>query len=286
MMLIWQLTHTHQYVFFIFFGLITLMIGSFINVLIYRLPIMLKQQWQSDCHVLLNLPEKPASQVFNLWLPRSFCPSCNHTLSFYCNIPVLSWLILKRRCLYCQASISILYPAIEIMCCLLSLLAAWHFGIDFLLIFISLFIWINIALFFIDLEHFLLPDNLTLTLLWLGLIANYYTLFTTLPEAMFSACGAYLVLWSIMQIFYLVTGKIGMGHGDFKLFAAYGAWFGWTKLPLILLVASLSGATFGAIYLFFTRKGKNTPIPFGPFLCCSGLICLFTSQSSLISIFY
>lgn len=255
-------------------ALFTLAIGSLLNVIIYRLPAMLHACLMNECRNLVNLAEESSNSI-NLFLPRSFCPTCKKTIPAKYNIPLLSYLFLRGRCKYCKQPISLRYPLVETLCCLLSLLASWYFGFSLSLIFILLFIWILIALFFIDLEQQLLPDSLTLGLLWLGLLANTQSLFTSLPIAVLSAAGAYLVLWLFIKLFYLFTGKIGMGNGDFKLFAAFGAWFGWTQLPLILLFASLTGAITGLIYLKTQGKNKDTPIPFGPFLCLAGLVSLF-----------
>lgn len=171
------------------------------------------------------------------------------------------------------------YPLVEILTLILSLYALFHFGLSLELVFSLLFVWICICLIFIDMDHQLLPDNLTLSLLWAGLIANTMQIYTSLPNAVLSAAGAWLALWSFIQLFYLITGKIGMGHGDFKLFAAFGAWFGWTLLPLTLIMASLSGAVIGSIVLKIKKKNNDTPIPFGPFLAVSGIISLFWGQN-------
>lgn len=259
---------------YIFFGLICLAVGSLLNVIIYRLPLMLQAEWSTQCHALLELPEASVKKI-NLFYPRSFCTNCKTMIPSWHNIPILSYAILKGRCRQCHEPISLRYPLVEAACLLLSLLAAHIFGFHFSLIFILLFVWIIICLCMIDLQHQLLPDSLTLSLLWLGLIANTQSLFTTLPNAVLSAAGIYLSLWLFIQLFYLVTGKIGMGEGDFKLFAAFGAWFGWTQLPLILLISTLSGAIVGMIYLKLSKKTRETPIPFGPFLCIAGLISLF-----------
>lgn len=257
--------------------LFSLSIGSLLNVIIYRLPLMLEVEWKKECRTLLNLAPEPATKI-NLFLPRSFCPSCKTTVSALNNIPLLSYLFLKGRCKSCQQPISLRYPLVELLSALLTLYAAWHFGFSLKLIFALFFIWFLISLFFIDLEKQLLPDSLTQGLLWLGLIANTQTLFTSLPNAVLSAAIAYLSLWSFIQLFYWLRGKIGMGNGDFKLFAAFGAWFGWTQLPLILLLASLVGAISGIFYLKSQHKSTDTPIPFGPFLCLAGLISLFWGE--------
>lgn len=258
-------------------GILSLAVGSFLNVVIYRLPLMLKAEWRMDCCTLLALPE-PQDPELNLSFPRSFCPSCHKTIPFWHNIPVISYCLLMGKCRECRTSISIQYPLIELLCMGLSLFAAWHFGFGLKLLFVLPFIWMLIALFWIDLKHQILPDSITLSLLWLGLLANTQALFTTLPNAVLSAAGAYLSLWLFIKLFYLITGKIGMGNGDFKLFAAFGAWFGSSILPFILIFASLTGAVIGMVYLKSHQKTKETPIPFGPFLCVSALIALFYGQ--------
>lgn len=269
----------HPSFLYIAIGLLSLTVGSFLNVLIYRLPLMLIAQWKKECSELLECPEKEPTQGVNLFFPRSFCPQCKALVSAWQNIPIISYLLLKGRCHECHAGISLRYPLIELLTLLLSIAATWHFGFTVQLPFALLAIWILIPLFFIDLDHQLLPDSLTLSLLWIGLFANTQGLFTSLPNAVFSAAGAYLSLWLFIQIFYLITGKIGMGNGDFKLFAAFGAWFGWLMLPMILLFASITGAISGLIYLRLSHQSKETTLPFGPFLCLAGLITLFFGES-------
>jgi len=263
---------------YIFLGLFSLTVGSLLNVIIYRLPLMLNAEWTSECRNLLHLADEPKPNI-NLFFPRSFCPGCKTMIPFWHNIPVLSYCILRGRCHQCRQSIPFRYPLIEIISLTLSLLAAYSFGFSLPLLFSLLFIWALICLFVIDLEHQILPDSLTFGLVWLGLIANTQNLFTTLPNAVLSAAGAYMSLWLFIKLYYLITGKIGMGHGDFKLFAAFGAWFGWTQLPLILLFSSITGAITGIIYLKSTQQTSETPIPFGPFLCLAGLISLFFGKT-------
>lgn len=258
-------------------GLFSLAVGSLLNVVIYRFPLMLQAEWKHECCELLQIKEEPEATI-NLFFPRSFCPACKSMVKAWQNIPILSFLFLAGKCGQCKAPISIRYPLIELTTLLLSLFATWHFGLSLQLPFALLAIWLLIVLLFIDLDHQLLPDNLTLSLLWLGLIANTQHLFTSLPNAVLSAAGAYLSLWLFIRLFYLITGKIGMGNGDFKLFAAFGAWFGWMYLPLILLLSSISGAIIGIIYLRLSEQSKDTTIPFGPFLCIAGLITLFFGQ--------
>ncbi len=256
-------------------GLFSLCVGSLLNLIIYRLPLMLEREWKQQCCELLALENKENNPAINLFFPRSFCPQCKTQIKSWQNIPIFSYLMLRGACHQCKAPISIRYPLIELFTMLISLYAFWHFGFNPQLIFVLLALWLLIPLFFIDLDHQLLPDSITLSLLWLGLIANSYSLFTDLSNAVLSAAGAYLGLWLFIKLFYLITGKIGMGNGDFKLFAAFGAWFGWTSLPLILLFSSMTGAVVGLIYLKMNKKSKDTTIPFGPFLCIAGVIYLF-----------
>ncbi|HRD68638.1 MAG TPA: A24 family peptidase [Legionella sp.] len=275
-----ELIRNHSWFLYLLLGLVSLAIGSLLNLVIYRLPIMLKYEWRQQCQELLAL-DSTREQSINLFYPRSFCPKCKSMIKAWQNIPLLSYFILKGRCNQCNTTISIRYPLIELFTFLVSLFATWHFGFTLQLPFALLAIWLLIAMFFIDLDHQLLPDSLTLGLLWVGLIANSMDLFTALPVAVLSAAGAYLSIWSFIKIYYLISGKIGMGHGDFKLFAALGAWFGWAYLPLILLVSSISGVLIGILYLRAVNKTKETPIPFGPFLCISGLITLFWGNTVL-----
>ncbi|KTD62717.1 prepilin peptidase [Legionella shakespearei] len=273
--MIQELSLQHPWFMYLFIMLLSLAVGSLLNVVIYRLPLMLHNEWKEQCCELLAIEAKEEKQKINLFFPRSFCPACKHMVKAWQNIPVLSYLFLRGRCANCKTSIPLRYPLIELMTMLLSLYASWHFGFTIQLLFVLLFIWILIPLIFIDLEHQILPDTLTLSLLWLGLIANTQGLFTPLSVAVLSSAGAYAGLWLFIKLFYLITGKIGMGHGDFKLYAAFGAWFGWMYLPLILLISSISGAVIGVIYLHFSKQSKDTTIPFGPFLCIAGLISMF-----------
>lgn len=270
----------HSVTAYIFLVLFSLAIGSLLNVFIHRLPQMLQHEWAEQCRSLLKLPEETLPSI-NLFYPRSFCPQCKTTIPFWHNIPVFSYFILRGHCRTCATSISWRYPFVEFLTCILSVYAAWHFGFNLELIYILLFIWVVIIITFIDIQHQLLPDSLSLTLLWIGLFANTQALFTSLPTAVFSAAGAYLFLWLVIKLFYLLTGKIGMGNGDFKLFAAFGAWFGWTQLPFILLLSSILGALVGILYLKSTKQTKETPIPFGPFLCLAGLTTLFYGNTIL-----
>jgi leader peptidase (prepilin peptidase)/N-methyltransferase len=263
---------------YVLLTLFSLVIGSLLNVIIHRLPVMITQDMERECRHYLQLPRTPKKEI-NLFFPRSFCPKCERTISAVHNIPLLSFFLLKGRCRYCHEAIALRYPFVELLSVVLALLSAWMFGFTFTLLFVLLFVWLLLCLFFIDLEQRLLPDELTLSLLWLGLIANTASLFTTLPEAVLSSASAYLILWGFIRLYYLITGKIGMGNGDFKLFAAFGAWFGWTQLPFVLLLASAGGAVVGFSYLKIKNKEKDTPIPFGPFLCIAALVSLFWGRA-------
>lgn len=275
-----ELITDHVWFMYVTLALFSLAIGSLLNVIIYRLPLMLNREERQACCELLHIKENPTRPI-NLFLPRSFCPSCKTQIKAWHNIPLLSYLFLRGRCAACRSAISIRYPFIELITLSLSLYAAWHFGFTLQLSFALIALWLLICLFFIDLDHQILPDSLTLGLLWVGLIANTASLFAPLTIAVFSAAGAYIGLWLFIKLFYLMTGKIGMGNGDFKLFAAFGAWFGWKFLPLILLFSSISGTIIGLLYLYLQDKSKDTQIPFGPFLCISGLAALFWGQSIL-----
>ena len=259
-------------------ALFALAIGSLLNVIIYRLPLMLQAEYRNMCNSLSDLSDAP-SPTINLFFPRSFCPKCHHKIRAFENIPLFSYLFLMGRCGQCKQAISWRYPCIELLYMILSLYSLYTFGFNQIFLFTLVFFALLIPMCFIDLDHQLLPDSLTQGLLWIGLIANTQSLFTTLPDAVLSAAGAYLSLWLFIKLFYLITGKIGMGHGDFKLFAAFGAWFGWSQLPLILLMSSLIGALIGIVYLKVSGKSHATPIPFGPFLCFAGIISLFFGPS-------
>lgn len=249
--------------YYILLALFSLCVGSFLNVIIYRLPFM------------LHADAENTNTCLNLCVPRSFCPHCKTPIKYRHNLPVLGFFLLKRRCFFCHQPIAWRYPLVEAVTCLLTVTTAWLFGFNLGGLFAVGFVWLLIPLFFIDIEHQLLPDSLTLTLLWLGLLANTQGLFTPINEAVLSVIGAYLFLWLFIHSYYLITHKVGMGHGDFKLFAALAAWFGWSFLPLILLVSSLTGAIFGITYLKINKQNKDTPIAFGPFLCIAGLIVLY-----------
>ena len=251
-----------------------LLIGSFLNVLVWRLPKMLQRDWQAQAHEILSLPEQAPAPTYNLLLPHSHCPHCAHPISARENIPLLSYLMLRGRCSQCRASISPRYPLTELACGLLSAFVAWHFGFGWQAGMLLLLSWGLLALSLIDAEHQLLPDILVLPLLWLGLIVNSFELFVSLQDALWGAVLGYLCLWSVYWLFKLLTGKDGIGHGDFKLLAMLGAWGGWQSLPLTIMLASLVGAIVGALMLRRRNLHTSTPIPFGPFLAIAGWIAL------------
>ena len=254
-----------------------LMIGSFLNVVIHRLPLMMQRDWRAQC-ADLNGTTPPVEEKLSLATPRSRCPKCGHMISALENIPVISWLVLRGRCKGCRASISARYPLVEGLTGLLSAYAGWHFGFGLAAAGALLFIWGMIALTFIDFDTQLLPDDITLPLLWVGLLVNIggeNAGFTDLKSAVIGVIVGYLSLWCVYWGFKLTTGKEGMGYGDFKLLAAIGAWLGWQMLPLTILLSSLVGAVVGISLIVFTRHGRDTPIPFGPYLAAAGIIALF-----------
>ncbi len=259
-------------------GVIGLLVGSFLNVVIHRLPKMMEREWQQQC-AELNGQTIEASPDYNLVAPRSACPHCGHAISALENIPVISYLFLRGKCAGCAASISPRYPIVEAVSGLLSAFAACHFGFGLAGIAAIILVWVLIALTFIDFDTQLLPDSITLPLLWLGLLLNLNGAFTSLPNALIGAVAGYLILWSVYWAFKLTTGKEGMGYGDFKLLATLGAWLGWTMLPLIILLSSLVGAVVGVALIIFAKHGRNIPIPFGPYLAGGGLIALFWGQA-------
>jgi len=259
-------------------GLLGLLVGSFLNVVIYRLPRMMEREWQAQC-AELNAQPATENTPFNLMVPRSACPQCHRPISALENIPLLSYLFLRGRCAGCATPISLRYPIVEAVSGGLSAFAAWHFGFGLAGFAALFFIWALVALTFIDFDTQLLPDSITLPLLWLGLLLNLNGAFTSLANAVVGAVAGYLVLWSVYWAFKLFTGKEGMGFGDFKLLAAIGAWLGWTLLPLVILLSSLVGAVVGIILIVATRHGRNIPIPFGPYLAGGGLIALFWGHS-------
>lgn len=261
-----------------------LMVGSFLNVVIHRLPKMMEHEWHRNCQELqsqeiqgqaLQAQEPAPVEKYNLIAPRSACPSCGHKITALENIPVVSYLFLRGKCSACNASISLRYPLIEALTGALAGLIAWHFGYSSMAVAAWAFTLALVALTFIDFDTQLLPDDITLPLLWLGLLYNFNTGFTDLHSAVMGAVAGYLSLWSIYWLFKLVTGKEGMGYGDFKLLAAIGAWFGWQLLPAVILLSSLVGSVVGIGLILLAKQGRNVPIPFGPFLAMGGIAALF-----------
>ena len=254
--------------------LLGLIVGSFLNVLVHRLPIMLERQWQAEAREVLELPSEAQAPRFDLLLPPSQCPHCAHRIRPWENIPVISYLALRGRCSGCQARISPRYPLVELACGALTLFVAWRFGVTGTALALLVLSWGLLAMSMIDIEHQLLPDALVLPLLWLGLIVNAFEMFVPLEDALWGTVAGYLSLWSVFWLFKMVTGKEGMGYGDFKLLAMLGAWGGWQILPLTLLLSSLLGAVIGLIMLRLQSKQASTPIPFGPYLAIAGWIAL------------
>jgi leader peptidase (prepilin peptidase)/N-methyltransferase len=255
-------------------GLFGLLIGSFLNVVIHRLPKMMQRE--SDNYVAHESGKPlPHAERYNLVEPRSACPHCNHQITAIENIPVISYLFLRGKCSKCKASISARYPIVELITGTLSALLIWHFGSGLAGLAALVFAYLLIAMTFIDADTQLLPDDLTLPLLWCGLLINLNGTFVPLKDAVIGAAAGYLSLWTIYWAFKLATGKEGMGYGDFKLLAALGAWLGWTMLPIIILFSSLVGAVVGIALIVFTKHGRDNPIPFGPYLAAAGMITLF-----------
>lgn len=256
-----------------------LLVGSFVNVVIYRLPRQLELGWRHEALDFLGQQQElEPTASFNLVYPPSRCPHCETLIKPWHNIPVISYLLLRGRCKACSQPISLRYPAVELVCGLLSGFVVYHFGVTEQGMYALVFTWILIALTGIDLSHQLLPDNLTLPLLWLGLLINIGGVYTDLASAVIGAAAGYLCLWSIYWAFKLLTGKEGMGHGDFKLLAALGAWIGWQQLPLIVLLSSLVGAIIGTIMLLLRGKDRQSTIAFGPYLAIAGWIALLAGE--------
>ncbi|MGE0313043.1 MAG: A24 family peptidase [Lautropia sp.] len=285
-------------------GVFGLLIGSFLNVVIHRLPLMMQARWEVEAAEFVDAGQAAAQPAttqpvttqpattqpatagptadraaaarpaFNLVVPRSRCPHCGHQITSLENIPIVSWLVLRGRCSACKAPISARYPAIEALTAVLSVAAVWHFGLTLPGVAAVLFCFALVTLAFIDYDTQLLPDDITLPLLWGGLALNLVGGFVPLRDAVIGAMAGYLLLWSIYWLFKLLTGKEGMGYGDFKLLAAFGAWFGWQAIPAIILLSSVVGAVVGVSMMIFAKHGRETPIPFGPYLAGAGLLAL------------
>jgi leader peptidase (prepilin peptidase)/N-methyltransferase len=254
-----------------------LLVGSFLNVVIHRMPIMMEREWHANC-LELQGKDVPDNTKYNLVTPRSACPKCQHKITALENIPVFSYLFLKGKCSGCQTPISARYPIVEAVTGLLIGAVALKFGYSITTLFAWIFVFALITLTCIDYDTQLLPDDITLPLLWLGLLFNLNNGFVSLSSAVIGAMAGYLILWTIYWLFKLVTGKEGMGYGDFKLLAAIGAWFGWQLLPAVILLSSVIGAVIGIAMIIFKNKDRQTAIPFGPFLALGGMAALFYGQ--------
>lgn len=256
-------------------GVFSLLVGSFLNVVIYRIPVMMEREWRAN---LNEYETTKALKAFNLATPSSSCPHCEHMIRWYENIPVLSYIILKGQCSSCKETISLRYPSIEILTSVLSMVAIYLLGFNVYGLAAVVFTWVLISLTFIDIDHQLLPDRLTIPLLWMGLLVNSQDVFTTLLSAVWGAALGYLSLWSVYWVFKLLTGKEGMGYGDFKLLAALGAWCGASALPLIILLSSVTGVVLAIIMMTLRKHEAQNPLPFGPYLAIAGWIALLWGQ--------
>ena len=262
-----------------------MMVGSFLNVVIYRLPVMMQKGWREECCEFLEIENEHQAddEAFNLVTPRSRCPNCQHAIKAWENIPLISYLLLGGRCKACQKPISLRYPSIEVLTGILSLVVVLHFGYSAQLIPALLLTWALVALSFIDFDHQLLPDDITLPFLWLGLLCNLFGLFTHIYSSVIGAIAGYMILWLIYITFKILTGKEGMGHGDFKLLALLGAWMGWEILPLTIILSSLCGAIVGISLIVFASHDRKKAIPFGPYLSMAGWIALIWGEQILAS---
>lgn len=306
-MTVFELIGNNSALFYSLVAIASLMVGSFLNVVIHRLPIMMERAWlegieeftdqqamassdagitakQSGTSTALALDEQTGAQshlndAFNLAVPRSQCPGCGADIKAWQNIPIVSYILLKGRCANCKAKISARYPIIEFVTMLLSIIVAWQLGPTPQALLGIVVTWFLVAMSMIDMDHQLLPDTLTLPLMWIGLLAALIPVFADLRSAVIGAAVGYMVLWSIYQLFKLITGKEGMGFGDFKLLAAIGALLGWQAVPMVILLSSLVGAVVGLAIILFTGRDKNIPIPFGPYLAAAGWLAMLWGDS-------
>lgn len=268
--------------FLVFIAALSLLVGSFLNVLIYRLPRMIQNEWSQECRQYLGLkPHTTDIEHLNLYLPLSHCTHCKKRLKPWHNIPVISYLILLGQCAYCKSKISLRYPFVELLCCITSVYTAMHFGCSWQMVGALLFTWIIIGLTFIDLDYHLLPDHLTLLLLWIGLLLSIFSVFSNSQDAIFGAIAGYAIFAIIQALFKFATGKIGMGQGDYKFLAALGAYLGWQQLPIIILLASITCIIFGVTHMIIKHQWKSIPLPFGPYLAVAGWISLMWGNEIL-----
>lgn len=277
-MQLFDILNQHFIFFLVMSAIFGLLVGSFLNVVIHRLPKMMEQEWRAQSLEFLGQePAEPETRM-TLSTPNSSCPQCGHAIRPWENIPVISYLFLRGKCSSCKAAISLRYPLVELLTGALTLVVVAHYGASWQSLLAFVFTAMLIAMSMIDFDTQLLPDKLTLPLLWLGLIANSFGLFTSLQDAVWGAVAGYLVLWGVFHLFKILTGKEGMGYGDFKLLAALGAWMGWQALPMIILLSSLVGAIIGISLILFRGRDRQIPIPFGPYLAIAGWIALLWSD--------
>ncbi|MEH6551369.1 MAG: A24 family peptidase [Pseudomonadales bacterium] len=255
-----------------------LCIGSFLNVVIYRLPLMMQREWAAECKNIEQEEFPDLPERFNLATPTSACPNCGNGIKPWQNIPVFSYLLLRGRCKHCATPISVRYPLVEFFTAVISLLVIWQFGLTEQAAVVLIFSWLLISMALIDADTMLLPDSLTLPLLWLGLAVNSLGAFVPLVEAVWGAIIGYLCLWSVYWLFKLATGKEGMGYGDFKLLAALGAWLGWQALPMVILISALCGVIYGLTQMALSRHERSQPMPFGPWLAAAGWITMLWQE--------
>ena len=249
-------------------------VGSFLNVVIYRLPVMMQREWRHDCLEFLEQPDVTEPEKFNLSTPRSRCGNCGHQITALENIPIISYLVLGGKCSDCKARISLQYPMVELFTALLSVIVGWHFGVSLQAVAALLLTWCLIAASGIDIGHKLLPDSITLPLLWLGILLSLFNVFISLETSVIGVMAGYLSLWSVFMLFKIVTGKEGMGYGDFKLLAMLGAWLGWKPLFVVILTSSAVGAAVGITMIVLKKTERSTQIPFGPYLAAAGWLTL------------
>lgn len=268
-------------VFILVIAIVSLFIGSFLNVMIYRLPKMMEQSWSEECRIYLGLKPHKDTETINLWLPFSHCPDCKKPIKPWHNIPIVSYFWLRGKCAHCKTRISIRYPLVEALTCIASVYVAMKFGFSWQTFAALLFTWLCISLTFIDLDYHLLPDQLTLFLLWAGLFFSIFNLFTSSHEAIIGAIIGYFIFAITQWIFGLFTGKTGMGQGDFKFLAALGGFLGWQMLPLIILLASITGVIFSVTHMVIKHQFKSVPLPFGPYLALAGWIALIWGNEML-----
>ena len=267
-----------DWTFLAFVFILGLLVGSFLNVVIYRLPLMMQREWRRDCLEFLDQPAEPAAETFNLLFPHSRCGNCGHPVTALENIPIISYLVLGGKCSACKTPISMQYPLVELFTGLVSLWVAWHFGVSVQTAAALFFTWALVAASGIDMGHKLLPDSIVLPFMWLGILLGFFDVFVDLYSSVIGAMAGYLSLWSVYIGFKLLTGKQGMGHGDFKLLAMLGAWMGWKMLLVIILIASMVGAIVGITMIALRKTSRQTQIPFGPYLAAAGWISLMYGE--------